>query len=72
MNFLTFTELYSGWTEDRAIWNKSADAVLAQVKELEAVVPYALKKSIEAKLKKFFTALGHLDRESTRRRIGQS
>ena len=28
--------------------------------------PYELKKSIEAKLKKFFTALGNLDRESTK------
>jgi hypothetical protein len=40
---LTFTELYSGWTENRAVWNKSADAVLAQLKELEQVVPYAMK-----------------------------
>lgn len=28
--------------------------------------PYELKKSIEAKLKNFFTALGNLDRESTK------
>ena len=28
--------------------------------------PYELKKRIEAKLKKFFTALGKLDRESTK------
>ena len=28
--------------------------------------PFALKKSIEAKLKKFFTVLGNLDRESTK------
>ena len=27
--------------------------------------PFALKKSLEPKLKKFFTALGNLDREST-------
>jgi hypothetical protein len=43
VNSLTFTELYSGWTENRAIWNKSADAVLRQLKELEKVVPYAMK-----------------------------
>jgi len=43
VNSLTFTELYSGWTENRAVWNKSADAVLAQLKELERVVPYAMK-----------------------------
>ena len=28
--------------------------------------PFALKKSIELKLKKFFTVLGNLDRESTK------
>lgn len=28
--------------------------------------PFALKKNIESKLKKFFTALGNLDRESTK------
>ena len=40
---LTFTELFSGWTENRAVWNKSADAVLAQLKELETQVPYVMK-----------------------------
>lgn len=43
VNSLTFTELYSGWTENRAVWNKSADAVLAQLKVLEQAVPYAMK-----------------------------
>lgn len=40
---LTFTELFSGWTENRAVWNKSADAVLVQLRELEKAVPYAMK-----------------------------
>jgi len=40
---LTFTELYSGWTENRAVWNKSAGAVLVQLKELEQAVPYPMK-----------------------------
>jgi hypothetical protein len=43
VNSLTFTELYSGWTENRAVWNKSADAVLAQLRELEKVVPYVMQ-----------------------------
>ena len=43
VNSLTFTELYSGWTENRAVWNKSADAVLTQLQELEKVVPYVMK-----------------------------
>ena len=34
--------------------------------EHAALDPFDLKKSIEAKLKKFFTALGNLDRESTK------
>jgi hypothetical protein len=43
VNSLTFTELFSGWTENRAVWNKSADAVLVQLKALEHVVPYGMK-----------------------------
>jgi|SRR5688572_17322887 len=43
VNSLTFTELFSGWTENRAVWNKSAAAVLVQLKELEKVVPFAMK-----------------------------
>jgi len=43
VNSLTFTELFSGWTENRAVWNKSADAVLVQLRELEKVVPYTMK-----------------------------
>jgi hypothetical protein len=42
VNSLTFTELYSGWTEDRAVWNKSADAVLVELKELEKGVPFEM------------------------------
>src|SRR5512135_2287132 len=43
VNSLTFTELFSGWTENRAVWNKSADAVLVQLKALETSVPYEMK-----------------------------
>lgn len=43
VNSLTFTELFSGWTENRAIWNKSGEAVLGQLRLLEQVVPYAMK-----------------------------
>jgi transposase InsO family protein len=43
VNSLTFTELFSGWTENRAVWNKSSHAVLAQLKELEAKVPFKMK-----------------------------
>ena len=43
VNSLTFSELYSGWTENRAVWNKSADGVLVQLRELERVVPFTMK-----------------------------
>jgi len=43
VNSLTFTELCSGWTENRAVWNKSAEAVLVELKALERTVPYAMK-----------------------------
>jgi hypothetical protein len=43
VNSLTFTELFSGWTENRAVWNKASHAILAQVKDLEAQVPFPMK-----------------------------
>jgi hypothetical protein len=43
VNSLTFTELYSGWTEIRAVWNKSSQAILDQLKRLEAEVPFEMK-----------------------------
>jgi hypothetical protein len=43
VNSLTFTELFSGWTENRAIWNKSGYAIREQLKELEEKVPFAMK-----------------------------
>jgi transposase InsO family protein len=42
VNSLTFTELFSGWTENRAVWNKSRQAVLGEVKELERKVPFEM------------------------------
>jgi hypothetical protein len=43
VNSLTFTELFSGWTENRAVWNKSSQAILGQLQELEAKAPFELK-----------------------------
>ncbi len=42
VNSLTFTELFSGWTENRAVWNKASHAILAQVTELEGKVPFGM------------------------------
>ena len=43
VNSLTFTELFSGWTENRAVWNKSSRAILEQLKDLETTVPFEMK-----------------------------
>jgi IS30 family transposase len=43
VNSLTFTELFSGWTENRAVWNKSSHAILEQLKTLEETAPFELK-----------------------------
>ncbi|NQU11168.1 integrase [bacterium] len=40
---LTFTDLWSTWTENRAVWNRGAHDVLARIKELEADLPFALR-----------------------------
>ena len=40
---LTFTDLYSGWTELRAIWNKSGQAIRDQLQAIEDKAPFALK-----------------------------
>lgn len=32
---LTFTDIFSGWTENRACWNRGAHAVLEQLKDVE-------------------------------------
>ena len=40
---LTFTELFSGWPENRAFWNKSGQSVLEALKALEAHGPCTMK-----------------------------
>jgi transposase InsO family protein len=40
---LTVTDPASGWTENRAIWNKGAAGVLAQFADTEKMLPFALK-----------------------------
>ena len=42
VNSLTFTELFSGWTENRAVWNKSRYAILEQLKGLEETAPFEM------------------------------
>jgi hypothetical protein len=40
---LTMTDILTTWTENRAIWNKGAQGVLAQIKDVEARLPFGLK-----------------------------
>jgi hypothetical protein len=40
---LTFTDVCTGWTEDRATWNKSAHGILEQLKDIEGKLPFAMK-----------------------------
>jgi hypothetical protein len=39
---LTFTDILSQWTENRAVWNKGAKDVVARVQEVEGELPFAL------------------------------
>src|SRR5262249_20169245 len=39
---LTYTDIFSGWTEGRAVWNKGAAGVLRATQEVEQALPFAL------------------------------
>lgn len=39
---LTYTDIFSGWTEGRAVWNKGAAGVVAATQDMEGTLPFAL------------------------------
>jgi len=39
---VTYTDIFSGWTEGGAVWNKGATGVLAATREMEARLPFPL------------------------------
>ena len=39
---LTFTDIFSQWTENRAIWNKGAAEVVARTREVESELPFPI------------------------------
>ena len=39
---LTYTDIFSGWTEGRAVWNKGAAGVVAATREVEGGLPFEL------------------------------
>lgn len=39
---ITFTDIFSCWTEGRAIWNKGAEGLVKQVENVEATLPFPI------------------------------
>jgi hypothetical protein len=39
---LTFTDIYSGWTENRAMWNRGAHGVIEQIRDVESDLVFPL------------------------------
>lgn len=39
---LSFTDIHTGWTECRAVWNRGAHGVVEQVREIEESLPFAM------------------------------
>lgn len=41
---LTVTDIFSNWTENRAVWNKAAGEVVAQIRDIENNLPFKITK----------------------------
>jgi hypothetical protein len=39
---ITYTDIFSAWTENRAIWNKGSDGVVTQTQDVETDLPFKL------------------------------
>jgi len=39
---LTMTDIHTGWTENRAVWNKGALGIITQIKNIEGSIPFDL------------------------------
>jgi hypothetical protein len=39
---VTYTDIYSGWTANRAVWNKGAAGVVEATRQVEAALPFAV------------------------------
>lgn len=39
---ITLTDIFSGWTENRATWNKGAHGVFLQLKSIEEILPFII------------------------------
>ncbi len=41
---ITLTDIFSGWTEMRATWNKGAAGVMDGIKEIEEHLPFEIER----------------------------
>ena len=41
-NSLTLTDLLSGWTENRAVWTKTSENIVSQLKDVEERIPFTI------------------------------
>lgn len=41
-NSLTVTDIYSAWTENRALWNKTANNVITSMRDIESNLPFKM------------------------------
>jgi len=39
---VTYTDIYSGWTANRAVWNKGAHGIVEATREVESLLPFEL------------------------------
>jgi hypothetical protein len=39
---LTMTDIHTGWTENRPVWNKGAEGIVNQIKDIERALPFEL------------------------------
>lgn len=64
MHSLTYTDIYSGWTEQAAVWNKGATGVVSRTRQIEAALPFPLigfdsdngGEFLNCHLKRYFTS----------------
>lgn len=42
MHSITYTDIYSGWVEQAAVWNKGATGVVKRTRQIEAELPFPL------------------------------
>lgn len=40
---ITYTDIFTGWTEGRAVWNKGAEGVVQATRDVEQSLPFALR-----------------------------